>query len=194
MRLPALTFSFAALVLLAALTGCATPQYQTTVRLIPPADAQGRACVADCEAQKNACQADCQARYQACVKDIEPQVEARYAEALKQYELELKQYAAALHRYEMDLHFGWMYSYPYGYPYSYPYRYPYWRDPWPGMYFPPPYRESAMPTREGVRARLAADNCQADCGCLPAYDACFVGCGGQRVSETVCIKNCPPEK
>ncbi len=30
--------------------------------------------------------------------------------------------------------------------------------------------------------------------CLPAYDACFLGCGGQRVSETVCIRNCPPEK
>jgi alpha/beta superfamily hydrolase len=113
MRLPALTFSFPALVLLAALAGCATPQYQTTVRLIPPADAQGRACVADCEAKKNACQADCQARYQACVKDIEPQVEARYAEALKQYELELRQYAAALRRYEMELHFEWLRSYPY---------------------------------------------------------------------------------
>ena len=190
MRLPALTFSFSALVLLAALAGCATPQYQTTVRLIPPADAQGRACVTDCEARKNACQADCQARYQACVKGIEPQVEARYAEALKRYELELKQYAAALRRYEMELHFEWLRSYPY----SYPYRHPYWWDPWPGMYFPPPYREPAMPTREGVRTRLAAENCQADCGCLPAYDTCFVGCGGQRVSETVCIKNCPPEK
>ena len=186
MRLSALTFSFPALVLLAALAGCATPQYQTTVRLIPPADAQGRACVADCEARKNACQADCQARYQACVKNIEPQVEARYAEALKQYELELKQYAAALRHYEMQLRFEWLYSYPF--------RHPYWWDPWPGMYFPPPYREPMMPTRDGVRARLAAEHCQDDCGCLPAYDACFVGCGGQRVSETVCIRNCPPEK
>jgi hypothetical protein len=186
MRLPALTFSFPVLVLLAALAGCATPQYQTTVRLIPPADAQGRACVADCDARKLACQTDCQARYQACVKDIEPQVEARYTAALKQYELNLRQYAAELRHYEMQLHFEWLHRYPY--------RHPYWWDPWPGLYFPPPYREPVMPTREGVRARLAAESCQADCGCLPAYDACFVGCGGQRVSETVCIKNCPPEK
>ncbi|HET9463717.1 MAG TPA: hypothetical protein VFO43_07105, partial [Thiobacillus sp.] len=130
MRLPALTFSIPALALLAALAGCATPQYQTTVRLIEPADAQGRACAQDCEAKKIACQTDCQTRYQACVKNIEPQVETRYAEALKLYELELRQYAAALRHYEMQLHFGWMSSYPY----YYPYHYPYWWDPWPGPY------------------------------------------------------------
>jgi hypothetical protein len=185
MRLPALTRSFAVLALLAAMAGCATPQYQTTVRLIPPVDAQGRACVQDCEARKTACQTDCQTRYQACAQAVEPQVEARYVEALKQYELELRQYAAALRHYEMQLHFEWMHSYPY---------YPYGWYPWPGPSFPPPYREPVMPTRDSVRAQLVKSNCQEDCGCLPAYDACFVGCGGQRVSETVCIKNCPPTK
>lgn len=173
--------------LLGMLAGCAAPQYQTNVSLIPPADPEGRACVQDCEARKVACQSACEQRYQACAKDMEPQVEARYVEALKHYELELKQYAAALRRYEMDLHFDWMYSYPYHYPY-------YWWDPWPRPYFPPPYREPTMPTRDGVRAALLKANCQDDCGCLPAYDACFVGCGGQIVKETVCVKNCPPSK
>jgi len=187
MRLPTLTFAIpAALVLLAALAGCATPQYQTTVRLIPPADAQGRACVADCDAKKVACQADCQTRYQACVKALEPQVEARYIEALKQYEFELKQYASALRHYEMQLRFEWLNSYPF--------HHPYWWDPWPWAYFPPPYPEPLMPTRDSVRAQLVKSSCREDCGCLPAYDACFVGCGGQRLTETVCIKNCPPEK
>jgi hypothetical protein len=184
MRLPALLHSFVALALLAAMAGCATPQYQTTVRLIPPADAQGRACVQDCEEKKTACQADCQVRYQACVRAVEPQVEARYIEALKLYELDLRHYAAELHHYELQLHFGWMHSHPY---YGF-----YWWDPWP--YFPPPYPPPPMPTREGVRAQLVKANCQDDCGCLPAYDTCFVVCGGQRVSETVCIKNCPPAK
>ena len=186
MRLPALIYSFAAAALLTLMAGCATPLYQTTVHLIPPADAQGRACVQDCEAKKTACQADCQSRYQACAKAIEPQVEARYVEALKQYELDLKRYAAALRHYEMQLQFEWLHSYPFGHPY--------WWDPWPGPAFPPPYREPAMPTRDGVRAQLEKLNCKDDCGCLPAYDACFVGCGGQRVSETVCIRNCPPAK
>lgn len=185
MRLPALPRFFAALSLLAVMAGCATPQYQTTVRLIPPADAQGRACVQDCEARQRACQADCQTRYQACAKAIEPQVEARYAEALKRYELELKRYAADLRHYEMQMRFDWLNRYPFQ---------PYWWDPWPGPYFPPPYREPQMPTREGVRAQLLKSGCQDDCGCLPAYDACFIGCGGQRLSETVCIKNCPPAK
>ena len=173
--------------LLGILGGCATPQYQTIVHLVPPGDAAGLACVQGCDAGKTACQADCQHRYQACVKDLEPQVEASYIEALKKYELELKQYAADLRHYEMELQLGWMYSYPYYYPY-------YWWDPWPRPYFPPSYREPVMPTRDSVRAQLAKSNCQDDCGCLPAYDDCFVGCGGQIVRETVCIKNCPPAK
>ena len=176
--------SFAALILLGVLGGCATPVYQTNVHLIPPADAAGRACLQDCESRKTACQADCQARYQACAKALEPQVEASYVEALQQYELDLRHYAAELRHYELQLHFGWMHSHPY---YGF-----YWWDPWP--YFPPPYSPPSMPTREGVRAHLVKANCQDDCGCLPAYDTCFVGCGGQRLTETVCVKNCPPPK
>jgi hypothetical protein len=189
MRLSALPLHFAAPALLAFIAGCATPQYQTTVRLIPPTDAPGRACVQACEAKKTECQADCQTRYQACVKDIEPEVEARYTEALKHYETDLRQYAMALRNYEMQLRFEWLNSYPY-----YPYYHPYWWDPWPRPYFPPPGPEPVMPTRAGVRAQLEKTNCQADCGCLPAYDACFVGCGGQRQTETICTKNCPPAK
>ena len=185
-RISIFKIALATLLLLGGLAGCATPQYQTTVRLIPPADAPGRACAQDCEAGKAACQSDCQVRYQACAKSLAPQVEARYTEALKQYELDLRRYAAELRHYEMQLHFEWLNSYPY--------HHLYWWDPWPGPYYPPPGREPVMPTREGVRAHLERTNCQADCGCLPAYDACFVGCGGQRVSETVCIKNCPPAK
>lgn len=173
----------------ALLAGCATPQYQTTVRLVPPTDAAGRACVQDCETKKAACQTDCQARYAACAKGLDAQVEARYAEALKQYEIDLKHYAAALRRYEMDLRFQWVNVWPWGYPY----RYPYWYDPWPAPAYPPPPAPK-MPTREAVRAQLEKTHCQDDCGCLPAYDACYTGCGGQRISETVCVKNCPPQK
>ena len=118
-------------------------------------------------------------------KALDPQVEARYAEALKRYELELKQYAAALRHYEMQMRFEWMNRYPFQ---------PYWWDPWPGPYYPPPYPEPDMPTRESVRAQLEKSECKADCGCLPAYDTCFVGCGGQRITETVCIRNCPLAK
>ena len=113
-----------------AAAGCATPQYQTHVRLIPPADAQGRACVQACETQKRACQADCQTRYQACVKDLDPQVEARYAEALKQYENELRRYATALRHYEMQLRFEWLNSYPFHHPYGW--------YPWPAALFTAP--------------------------------------------------------
>ncbi|MEW5966855.1 MAG: hypothetical protein AB1720_07665 [Pseudomonadota bacterium] len=173
---------FAALLLAAAFAGCATPQYQTTVRVVPPTDAAGRACVQDCEKTLAACQTGCRARYETCAQSVEPQVEARYVEALKRYEAELQQYAAALRQYEMQLRFEWMHGYPYYWPYGW--------GMWPA--FPPPYREPKQPTREGVRAQLVKETCQDDCGCLPAFDACFVGCGGQRISETRCIRNCPP--
>ncbi|MHB1053397.1 MAG: hypothetical protein ACYCZT_10065 [Thiobacillus sp.] len=186
MRPPALSHLFFASAVLAALSGCATPQYQTQVRLISPTDAQGQACVHGCDAQKNLCQTDCQTRYQACLKEVEPQLEASYTEALKHYENELKQYAAALRHYEMQLRFDWLNSFPYRHPYGW----------YPRMMpsFPPLYLEPVMPTRESVRAQLQASSCKADCGCLPAYDSCFVGCGGQRQVETLCIENCPPEK
>lgn len=188
MRASVVNASLTALALLALLAGCATPQYRTSVRMIPPAGAQGQACVQDCEARKTACQAACQTRYQACVKGLEPEVEARYVAALKQYELALKRYAAALRHYEMELHFSWMHAYPYAYPWG-------WGGwggyLWPGPMFPPPYPEPVMPTRDSVRASLIDTTCQADCGCLPAFDTCYVGCGGQILSETICIKNCP---
>ncbi len=186
MRCPARLSYAVALVIFAALSGCATPQYQSSVRLIPPDDATGRACVQGCETRKTVCQTDCQSRFQACVKELGPQVEARYADALKQYEVDLKRYAWALRNYEMQLRYEWLNSYPS--------RFPYGGYPWPGPYYPPPYPEPVLPTRDGIQAQLEKSSCQADCGCLPAYDSCFVGCGGQRLSETRCIKNCPPAK
>lgn len=190
MILLSLRSSVAALTVLAGLAGCAAPQYQTRVQMAPPTDARGLDCVRGCEAQKNACQRDCATRYQACALSIEPQVEARYTEALQQYENDLKQYAAALRHYEMQMRLDWFHSYPY----RHPYRFPYWWDPFPGPRFPPPYAEPVMPTREAVRDNLIASSCQADCGCLPTYDTCFVGCGGQRLVDQVCVKNCPPAK
>jgi len=171
--------------------GCAAPQYQTNVSLIPPADSSGRACVQSCETRKLACQADCLGRFRVCSERIEPQVEARYTEALSQFENDLGQYVAALRSYEVQLSLAWMNSYA-----AYPYGWGTWRGPWlgpwPGMYYPPPYPVPTMPTRAAVRAQLEEQNCQEDCGCVPAFDGCFVGCGGQRLTETVCIRNCPP--
>lgn len=167
----------------AGLAGCATPQYQTVYRYEAPADSQGLACLQGCEEKKEGCQADCKARYQACQKDIEPQVEERYLQALKRYENDLRQYALALRHYEIQQWMFWPYDY---WPYHRGYRY----YAWPGPYFAPPYPPPAMPTREGVRAGLEKAKCQADCGCLPAYDTCYVSCGGKRIPETVCIKNC----
>ncbi len=165
------------------LAGCATPQYQTVYRYDPPADPQGLACLQGCEQQKETCQADCKSRYQSCQKDIEPLVEERYLQALKQYENDLRRYAYSIRQYELQQWLYWPYEHWPHYRGHYVYT-------WPGPYFPPPYLAPVMPTREGVRARLEKEKCQAYCGCLPAYDSCYVSCGGKRTPEAVCIKNC----
>lgn len=178
-------------VFVATLAGCATPQYQNRIRMVPPAGAAGQQCVNQCESKKTACQTECRTQYEACARSVEPQVEARYTEALKQYENDLKAYAAALRRYELQMHFDWFHA---GYPYRHPRRFPYGWDPFPGSRFPPPAPEPSMPTRESVRDKLVASSCKADCGCLPAYDGCFVACGGQRIVDKVCVENCRESK
>lgn len=172
----------------AVLAGCATPVTQTTVRFVPPADPAGRACVQACDTAKTACQAGCRSRYQACTQALEPQVQAAYAEALERYASELRTYAAELRHAELQWQFAWFNRAPW----HSPYRHFYGWDPWPAPYFPP--SEPEMPTRESVRSRLEATQCEADCGCLPRYDTCFTGCGGARITETVCVANCPPPR
>jgi hypothetical protein len=174
-------------VMLAGLSGCTTPQYQTAYRYEPPADAQGRACVQRCDVTKIACQTDCQARYKACQKDVAPLIEERYLQALKDYELDLKCYAAFLRHHEIQYYNSWPFS-----PWN---DHPGYSSPWPPpCAYPPPYPVPAMPTREGVRIALQEEKYRDDCGCLPAFDSCFVDCGGKRIAEAICAKNCPKQK
>lgn len=181
--------TFTGALLAALLGGCATPHYQKFYRHEPPADPQGIACVQGCDEKKQGCQADCRSRYQACLARIEPEVEGRYLEALKQYEQDLMEYSHALRHYEMQLDFYYWPGYHW-YP-RYGYWYPWYAwNPWPApaVWLPP---VPSQPTRDSVRAWLARQNCQDDCGCLPAYDACFTACGGKVIEETRCVKNCP---
>lgn len=166
---------------LASLAGCAGPQFQTTFRYEAPADIQGKACVQSCDQNRQACQL----RFQACQTSIEPMLEERYRQALKQYEQDLGAYAQALQDYRVQVWMGLSYG-----------PWPYYRGyyfPWPGPYYPPPSPVPSMPTREDVRAVLEKEKCQADCGCLSDYDACFVNCGGKRIPQTVCARNCPKQ-
>lgn len=183
-------FLWIVLATLLGLAGCATPQMQTSVRFVPPVDAAGRACVAACETARTRCQSQCQSAYAQCAKALDAEVEAHYAEALKQYEADLKRYAADLQAYRFDLRVGWMHAWPIGHPHRHLYS---GFDFWPYPPLPPP-REPVAPTREAIRAQLEKTRCRADCGCLPAYDACFVGCGGERITETRCIQHCPDSR
>ncbi|MCA1925883.1 MAG: hypothetical protein LDL16_06355 [Thiobacillus sp.] len=185
-RLPSWVLS----AILLGLAGCAAPQMQRSVRFVPPADAAGRACVAGCEAVRADCQSRCQSAYALCAKTLDSDVEAHYADALRQYQADLRRYAAELQRYRLDMHLGWLHAWPIRHPAPHLYH---GFDFWPYPPLPPP-REPVAPTREAIRDKLEKTLCQADCGCLPAYDACFVGCGGERLTETRCVKNCSPAR
>ncbi len=173
------------------LAGCATPRYETTYRYEPPTGVEAQSCIKGCEATLNTCRADCQAAWQSCTERIEPQVDERYAQALKAYADELRLYRLALDRYEWDMWVGWGHGHS-GLWYS-PWPYHPWSGHWPG-YFPYPGPPEDPPTREAVRTKLRKAQCQDDCGCQVKYDACFQGCGGRVVTETRCVANCPAGK
>jgi hypothetical protein len=173
----------ALLVVAAGLMGCATPRYQTVYRYEPPPDAAGHLCLAGCEQKLAMCQSHCKQTYDACAKSVEPLVDERYREAMKRYAMELEQYRWELDRYHMDMALGW------GYPSAWHGPFHPWLDPY---YWPPTPPD--MPSREEISAKIRKEKCDADCGCLPLYDACFLSCGGKKIPEVKCFANCPPEK
>lgn len=160
-----------------ALAACATPRYQTVYRYEPPAG--GQACVESCDQALRVCQDHCDQERQACLKTLGPEVEARYAEALRRYANDLNLYRLELERYRYNLWFDW-------------HRGPWWYEPWWPPYYLP-YPAPIPPNRERIAERLGQERCSSDCGCRKDYDACFSACGGRRIEETRCIANCPPE-
>lgn len=173
----------------ALLAACATPRYQTVYRYEPPADAAGRACLAQCEQQLKVCQEDCAEGYTACVRSLEPEAKMRHAEALQRFEGELDQYRRELDRYHLSLSLGWGHFHDGWFGGG-------WYDPWwPYGWYGPPYYPPApprMPSYAEELAKLRTAECDRDCGCQPNYDACFLRCGGVKIPEQRCIANCPP--
>lgn len=172
--------------LLIAVAGCAAPRYETVTHYQPPTDAAGQACVAECSKKLAECQGRCRDHYQACLQELQPRLEGRYAAALDAYAGELERYRRALRQYEMSLGFCLGHGWPYLEPWPPLYPWPCY----PGPYFspcPPPQ----APTREGVLEAMRTASCAEDCGCLVAYDDCYLACGGRKIPERRCIGNCP---
>lgn len=174
--------SLFALAIAILLSGCANPRYQTLYRYEPPADNEGRACLARCEPKLAACNAECKTTYEACVIRVAPEIEARYDEALKRYNIEFNHYRQELLNYELHRSISWGYYSPYD---------PFFAWPAPFYFQPiPPH----PPSREQIQARVHQEKCPSDCGCQQTYDACFLSCGGQKIPETKCIAHCPEGK
>lgn len=166
------------------LAGCATPRYQTLYQYEGPVDAAGRACLQTCEPKLANCQANCRVAYQSCLKSAAPAIEKRYRETLKEYESAMNQYRHELSmiQFQMSMEHSY-YAQGYGYGYSY--------DPfWPAPYYAPPPRPQ-KPDHDKIAGEVIQQQCNHDCGCQPIYDACFLSCGGKKVSDIRCIANCP---
>jgi len=179
----------------AALTGCATPRFETVTHHIPPAGPEGLACIQGCEGKLSDCRADCQAAWESCTTRLEPQVDEAYARALKDYADELKLYRMQLSQAHWDLWLGWGHYDDHGYGslwYS-PWSYHSWPWYWPS-YYPSAPSPGDPPTREAVRVELQKAQCKDDCDCQGEYDTCYQGCGGTLVQETRCVANCPEGK
>ncbi|HER35694.1 MAG: hypothetical protein JXJ30_08995 [Halothiobacillaceae bacterium] len=180
-------------ILLAALllAGCASPRYATEVRYLPPTGAGGQACLQGCQTEMRACQADCQSRRQSCIATIEPRVDDAFDQALRQYEAERRVYMRERRFYQIDqsLSFGF-HRHPFYYGYGYGYRDPFW---YTDRYFDDPPVPPEAPSRTAIRERLVDQECNIDCGCQPAFDQCYIGCGGQVERRVVCVANCDDE-
>jgi len=168
------------------LAGCASPipRYQSAYRYEPPADSAGQACLEKCGQKMEVCQQRCTADYQTCLAGIEPLVEGRYGEALKRYAVEMDRYRWEMERYQLYLSLSWHDSFWYGHGFHHP---------WPGPYYFPPVAPK-KPSRDGEIDRLRKEKCEVECGCQPIHDACFLSCGGKRISEVKCIADCPEGK
>ena len=178
-----------ALATVVGLAGCASPQYATEVRYLPPATEAGQSCLRGCQTDMQACQADCQSRRQSCIAGIEPQVEAAFDQALREYEAARRVYLRERQYYQIDrtLSFGF-YRHPFYYGYGYPA--PFW---YTDRYFDDPPIPPEAPSREAIRERVIDEQCNIDCGCQAAFDQCYVGCGGQIDRRVVCVANCDGE-
>ncbi|MFW6323298.1 MAG: hypothetical protein ACOC02_06720 [Guyparkeria sp.] len=173
--------------MVAVLAGCAAPRYATEVRYLPPATEAGQSCLRGCHTDMQACQADCQSRRQSCIAGIEPEVDAAFDQALRQYDAERRVYMRERQYYQLDraMHFG-LYRDPfyYGYPSSF------WLT---DHYYDDPPVPPEAPSREAIRAAVIDEQCNLDCGCQAAFDQCYVGCGGQIERRVVCVENCDDE-
>ncbi len=167
-----------------ALSGCASPRYQTSQRLEAPIDPAGQACAANCEQTRCICQADCQEKFNACARDVEPQAQARHQREVENYGAALDEYRAGLDRYRFDL---WL---SHGQPHFHAGLW--WHDAWFTPTYPPP-SAPRKPSLERTRAEVLKEKCREDYACAPTFESCVMGCGGRRVSETRCVANCPDE-
>ncbi len=171
----------------AALAGCATPQYATQTSYTPPQTAKGLICVAQCQDSLKQCQNSCSAARQSCIAHIGPAARAAFDSALKTYEVQRRQYETDRQYYELNRSLRMGFFNPVFVPgYGWVMRPGYYDDYYDDAPTPP-----VAPSLAKERQRMIHEQCDsAPCPCQENFEQCYVGCGGGVKKSVVCIANC----
>lgn len=173
---------------LGSLSGCATPQYATQTTFIPPQNAKGLVCLAQCQTELKQCQNTCTAARQSCIATIEPAAQQAFSDALRTYEVARKQYETDRQFYELNRSLRMGFGSPvFVNGYGWVMRPGFYRDDFYDDAPTPP----VAPSLAEERQRLIHERCDsAPCPCQQHFEQCYVGCGGGVKKSVVCIAHC----
>lgn len=185
-------------------TAC-SPKYIVKTHYTLPNDANGKTCVKTCSKEQKICQAHCNQKQANCLIQAENNAKDTFPSLIQEYDDRLSEYYFSMDRYTLEreswereerrVHQDYEHyrkSCQGKSKSSYECRRAYELD---GQLHSIESHQPTPPLRP-VKPSLANEikrsqqNCSNECGCIKAYDNCFVSCGGKLNYEKICVENC----
>ena len=194
------------LALIALLFTACSPKYEIKTNYNPPTDAQGRACIQECDVKRQTCQVHCNEKRDHCLAEAKERAKKAFPQIEAEYSAIMEEYASLMDRYEGEIA-SWDREHARLEQQFRTYRglcdskkdrkaYECRRaheidDDLEAMNAIEP-SAPARPNRPILAEEIkeAQKSCSNKCGCQKSYDSCFVSCGGKLSHEKFCIENC----
>lgn len=181
------------------------PQYRVVDDYVPPADNSGKRCLKQCQKEKNRCQRKCTRKRQHCLADAEMLAKDDYPQAMDHYANELEKYTLAqdLYQHKYD-HYrnekDWLnkrisnlkVDCREGDRHACKKRKNLIRKR-NHLHQPARPLRPFRPTLVSITKEYQ-EACKSDCGCDENFRSCYIGCGGQVKSRSICVENCDQAK